>query len=170
MNTIEFIVAGSEVKRFHTVNTLITETVGHHSHGVAMMCLVFKPDCSKELLVAALMHDLAEHQTGDIPSPAKKQYGIGAQVDELEERLMREVGLHMPELSDEEKRILKLADIAQGCIFCAREIHMGNARLIPVFNRYALYLEEMSPTQEELMVFATIRHMFAFKEIANERQ
>ena len=66
-HTLDFILAGSEVKRYHTVTTLVSETVGHHSHGVAMMCLMFDPMASRQLLMAALFHDLAEHQTGDIP-------------------------------------------------------------------------------------------------------
>ena len=42
--TLDFILAGSDVKRYHTVTTLVSETVGHHSHGVAMLCLLFNPD------------------------------------------------------------------------------------------------------------------------------
>ena len=36
-HTLDFILAGSEVKRYHTVTTLVSETVGHHSHGVGML-------------------------------------------------------------------------------------------------------------------------------------
>ena len=57
---LEFILAGTEVTRYHTVRTLVQETVGHHSHGVAMLCLFLAPDASANLLKAALVHDLAE--------------------------------------------------------------------------------------------------------------
>ena len=155
--TLDFIIAGAEVKRYHTVTTLISETVGHHSHGVAMLCLLFKPDAERELLFAALCHDLAEHQTGDIPSPAKREFGIGGRVDELEERLMSYVGIHMPNLSTEDKRILKLADIAQGAMFCARELSLGNKRMRAIFDRYISYAEEMSLDGRERQIFNLIK-------------
>lgn len=155
--TLDFIIAGAEVKRYHTVTTLISETVGHHSHGVAMLCLLFKPEADRELLFAALCHDLAEHQTGDIPSPAKREFGIGGRVDELEERLMSHVGIHIPRLSTEDKRILKLADIAQGAMFCARELSLGNKRMRAIFDRYISYAEEMSLEGRERQIFNLIK-------------
>jgi len=94
--TLQFIINGSEVKRFHTLTTLQTETVGHHSHGVACFTLLLDPDASRQLLLAALFHDLAEQYTGDIPSPAKREYGIGDQVDKLERRLMLDVASCTP--------------------------------------------------------------------------
>ena len=162
--TLDFIIAGSEVKRYHTVTTLITETVGHHSHGVAMLAALINPAASRELLLAALMHDLAEHQVGDIPSPAKREYGIGDQVSELEDRLMRAAGLIIPVLRSSDERTLKLADIAQGALFCARELSLGNARMRKVFDRYLGYAEGMMLVGRERELFNVIR------EIANEQR
>lgn len=159
---LDFIIAGTEVKRYHTVTTLITETVGHHSHGVAMMALMIDPAASRELLLAALMHDLAEHQVGDIPSPAKREYGIGEQVSELEDRLMRAAGLVMPDLSKRDARTLKLADIAQGALFCAREMSLGNRRMQAILDRYLGYAEGMMLTEYEKEIFKMI------KDIARE--
>ena len=64
--TLDFILNGSEVKRFHTLTTHQLETVGHHSHGVACLTLMLNPDASRELIIAALFHDLAEQHTGDV--------------------------------------------------------------------------------------------------------
>lgn len=154
---LNFIQAGAEVKRYHTVLTIQQETVGHHSHGVATMCLMLQPEASRALLVSALLHDLSEHQTGDIPSPAKRQYGIGEQVSELEDRLLAEVGLMMPPLSDKEKRVLKLADIAQGAMFCAREIALGNRGMRKIFDRYISYAEDYILTYQEQELFNAIK-------------
>lgn len=158
-DTLNFIIAGTEVTRYHTVTTLVKETVGHHSHGVAMIALIINPSASRELLVAALVHDLAEHQTGDIPSPAKRQFGIGDKVDELEQRLMRSAGITVPDLSPEESRTLKLADLAQGAIFCAREISLGNSRMRVVLDRYMAYAQEMMPSGRELELFYTVKEL-----------
>ena len=138
---LKFIQAGSEVTRYHTVKTLTQETVGHHSHGVAMICLMLMGcQVSADLLKAALCHDLAEHQLGDIPSPAKREYGIGEQVNELEDKLLNSVGLSV-QLTPDEARVLKLADIAQGALFCVREMELGNSGMKVVYERYRSYAE-----------------------------
>ena len=154
---LEFFQAGSEVTRYHTVTTLVKETVGHHSHGVALLCYLLDPLVRREVIIGALFHDLAEHQTGDIPSPAKRQYGIGEQVNALEERLLRSAGLFMPELTPDEARLLKLADIAQGALFCSREISLGNTRMRLVFDRYISYAEQMILVGREQRLFNLIK-------------
>lgn len=159
--TLNFILAGTEVTRYHTVTTLVKETVGHHSHGVAMLTLLLNPMASRQVLMAALFHDLAEHQTGDIPSPAKRQFGIGDKVDQLELRLMRAAGVVMPELCAEDARTLKLADLAQGALFCAREISLGNSRMRTVLDRYLSYAHEMILVGRERELFNTISEIAA---------
>ena len=158
-DTLNFIIAGSEVTRYHTVTTLVKETVGHHSHGVAMLALLLNPLASRQVLMAALFHDLAEHQTGDIPSPAKRQFGIGDKVDELEHRLMRAAGIVMPELSPDDARTVKLADLAQGALFCVREISLGNSRMRTVLDRYLAYAQEMILVGRERELFNIIKEL-----------
>ncbi len=137
--TLEFILDGAAVKRFHTVTVLHEETVGHHSHTVAMMCLLLNPNASRNLLMAAMFHDLSEHKTGDIPSPAKREYKITEQVTNLENDLMVEAGIEFPTLTKEEKRTLKLADIASGMIYCIQEAQMGNNKMLKILKTYLSY-------------------------------
>lgn len=158
--TLDFIIAGSEVKRYHTVRTICEETVGHHSHGVAMLCLLLTDyEASSQLLYAALIHDLAESVTGDIPSPTKREYGIGEQVTNLEERLLKGAGFSLPELSKREQRVLKLADIAQGALFCVREVELGNYKMHIVFDRYISYAEQLILVGREAELFNLIKEM-----------
>lgn len=156
---LNFFIDGSKVKRYHTVETLKEETVGHHSHGVAMLCIFLAGEPSAELLKAALLHDLAEHQLGDIPSPAKRAYGIGEQVSHLEDQLMQSVGLPMPILTPAEARTLKLADIAQGALFCANEVMLGNVRMGKVLDRYMSYAEDMLLVGRERELFDIIEEL-----------
>ena len=159
---LKFIIAGSEVERYHTVRTLTTETVGHHSHGVAALAILLSQgqQMNPLILIAALYHDLAEHQTGDIPSPSKREYGIGDQVSELEDKLLASVGLAMPELTQAEKRVLKLADIAQGAIFCVREKQLGNTGMKIVYERYKSYAESYVLSGQERKLFDLIHEMW----------
>ena len=156
---MNFITAGADVKRFHTVNTINTETVGHHSHGVALMCFFFTDIPSNELLKAALFHDLAEQYTGDIPSPAKRELKISKEFSDLENSLLLANNVVMPELTTEETRILKLSDIAHGALFCLKEMRMGNTPMWDIFNRYIQYAEDMNLEGRELYVFKEIKGM-----------
>ena len=157
--TLDFIIRGSEVTRYHTVRTIFPESVGEHSQMVALLCYLIDPSCSRELLVAALAHDLAEHVLGDIPAPAKRQFGIGEQVNELEDKLLADAGFDL-QLTDEEWRILKFGDIFQGMIKCGREISLGNSKLRDVFDRYCSYAEERMPTGRERELFNIIKEMY----------
>jgi len=156
---LEFMLYGSEVKRYHTVTTLREETVAHHSHNVAMLVLALDPGATAPMLKAALLHDLAEQVTGDIPSPAKREYGIGDQVDELEDRLLSESGWNYPGLTSNEKRTLKLADIASGALFCAREMELGNVRARIVFDRYMSYARSLLLVGRHAELFNIIEEM-----------
>lgn len=155
--TLDFILNGADVKRYHTVNTLTSETVGHHSHGVAALCLLFQPNASASLLKAALLHDLAEQHTGDIPSPAKYELGIAFTIDQVEDRLMIEAGIEPPCLTADEQRILKFADWAHGALFCTKEIALGNKKMRKVFDRYITYIEGYRPEGREREVIELIK-------------
>ncbi len=158
-NKVEFMMAGADVMRYHTVRTIQAETVGHHSHGVAMFCFWIAGVPSRELLLAAMFHDLAEHQLGDIPSPAKKKYGIGEQVNELERQLLESMDMGVC-LADSEKRTLKLADIFQGMVFCLKEIRLGNKQQSVIFDRYASYAEDMILVGNERYIYNVIQEMY----------
>ena len=155
--TLEFILNGSDVTRYHTLKTHTRETVGHHSHGVAMLCFLLTPTPSRSVLVAALFHDLAEQYTGDIPSPAKRVLNISQTVNDYEHQILKNNGIIMPELTNEESRLLKLADIAHGALFCVKEMQMGNKSIRKVFDRYISYAEELHLTSHETELFNTIK-------------
>jgi 5'-deoxynucleotidase YfbR-like HD superfamily hydrolase len=155
--TLDFIINGADVKRYHTVKTHTQETVGHHSHGVATLCLLFDPNPSTSLLKAALLHDLTEQFTGDIPSPAKRELGIANDIGVLEKRLMQNAGISMPTLSNHERRTLKLADIAHGALFCLKEMSMGNVDIRKVYDRYISYAEELNLEGREKEIFNLIK-------------
>lgn len=158
---LQFICDGANTRRYHTVPTLLTETVAHHSHGVALIChmLMSNRDYNPQVMWAALLHDMAEYRVGDVPSPSKREFGISKMLDEFEARILRSEGFPMPALSVEDGRILKLADIAQGALFCIQEIKMGNSLMGVVLERYLSYAEGMILIGVEKELFDTIKGM-----------
>src|SRR5579859_4805294 len=139
-----FMRRGAETERFHTVPTLRNETVGHHSFGVAWFCWLLTPNNqpSRDLLLAAMAHDLPEWKTGDIPAPSKRHLKIRDQVQAMEEELMKELKLPLPVLSELERRLLAMADIMDGLMACVRERQMGNRLIHEAWLNFSRYLLE----------------------------
>lgn len=156
---LEFIKQGAAVRRFHTINTINTDTVGSHSFGVAqIVALLMGEAVTAKMLLAALRHDLAEQQYGDVPSPAKKMLGIGEQFSEMEDGLMRSVGLSplSVDLDEEEAKILKMADCLDGLMFCLHERRMGNRYMGACFRNYSAYISSAYPTGTGRALFSYI--------------
>ncbi len=161
---ILFMLKGSEVERYHTLKTLQTETVGHHSFLVAMFCWLLTPS-NPTLVLAALMHDLAEHETGDMPAPAKRKLNMSDQMAALEDDILGRAGFGV-RLLYEEQRTLKLADCFAGMLFCTRERALGNKGVEEVWSRYLSYVTEEHSDQVE----QESRILYAMKQLWTEAQ
>jgi 5'-deoxynucleotidase YfbR-like HD superfamily hydrolase len=85
----------------HTV-----DPVGGHSARVALILLHCWPNASRDLIMAALMHDLAESVTGDIPPAAKEMFPTFSL---MERHVAAANGWHI-ELPPEDEARLKFAD------------------------------------------------------------
>lgn len=77
-----------DVKRWHTVNTIRQQTLADHSWAVTIIVLALYDEMLKrgivsgvptsETIIKALMHDVDEVYTGDVPAPQKDaQNGAG---------------------------------------------------------------------------------------------
>lgn len=154
ISQLKFILAGANVRRFHTRQTLVTETNGHHSHGVACIIELLYPNCRKQLIVAALYHDIAECEAGDLPAPMKRETGIREAVKKYEHKLHEDANLPLPDLDDEEKRRLELADGIHGAIFCLQECRRGNVEeMKPMFLKYLAYINTLAFTIPEKGIY-----------------
>lgn len=146
--TLQMIVCGGRVTRFHTHPTIKEETVAEHSYLVAWICaLVWTRSHdnalpSAGLLLAALAHDAPEYILGDMPSPTKRRMNLRGAYRKEEARLFAEAGMpdfeHM--LTDEEQEILKFADNLAGYYKCRYEQLMGNRLLDSVAANYHAYI------------------------------
>jgi len=159
---LDFIIRGGVVKRFHTIHTLHTQNVAEHSFGVAWLCyLLCNGVPTRDLLVAALSHDIAEHTTGDIPAPAKRRLGISQRFDKYEMESYYGAGFEMQRLDAGESRTLKMADTADLLLFCIRELRLGNSDMEEVYQRGLSYITELEPlssTEKELIHYIGEEH------------
>jgi len=133
------------VTRFHTMRVLHSQTVAEHAWGVATILLwLHAPGVpSATLLRAALLHDMAEVQTGDVPATAKWDSSkLVAALDEAERAFHLEHGTaHIDgELTVDEIRLLKFADTAELITYTLAEAHLGNRKMIEVARRGLMHL------------------------------
>lgn len=172
MNKHNFIFAGGYSKRFHTVDTIKHQEIANHSFGVAWFCeLITEGAASKQLIMAALTHDLAEHIVGDIPSPAKRVLGIRDMYEkfEMDQLKANDLAQYM-DLHSEEAAILKLADMLEGCMYCIRERRLGNRNVEICFNRFYTYANEVAREISGLPKIATVKLLNQIREeMENEK-
>jgi len=138
----EFLSRGRAVTRFHTETVLRPQNIGDHSFGVAWLCWYLSSgNPSARLLMAALAHDMAEHATGDMPSPTKRRLQLSEAFADIEADVMASHG--MPDfedaLTEAEKATLKRADLIDGLMYCLRERQMGNTQLRAAYFNFARY-------------------------------
>ena len=131
---------GANVTRWH-VERLAPQRVSDHCHGVAvLLCFICEPGAN--LLKAALFHDLAEKQAGDMPAPVKWEHPeIKRFLDELEDKVQRRLGLAV-ELTAEEERLLKIADYLDASYYALEQRMMGNRYADDIFHRLRWFFEE----------------------------
>jgi 5'-deoxynucleotidase YfbR-like HD superfamily hydrolase len=142
--------------RYHTVQMHCYQRIDAHSWGVAMLVDYLTTDMRPRdklmLLQAALRHDMAECEVGDVPAPAKRKLGIRKALDDAEFEVLRLYGWGTPELRPHQKRILAIADAADGALHCIAERRHGNMNVVPVFKNFMQYLvteSDCGRTQEE---------------------
>lgn len=128
------LVTAGRVKRWHTVSTVGTQTVADHTYGV-MCTLLYITDgeASKDLMLAALQHDIAEGMTGDTPHPFKLKHR--EEFDYLEDRALQEINpncVFMGNLTTDEKLLLKIADLLEMGIWATYELVLGNAYALTI--------------------------------------
>jgi 5'-deoxynucleotidase YfbR-like HD superfamily hydrolase len=143
--SITFMMRGAWVRRYHTEPRIQEETVGHHSHGVAAILIILYPDASTNLLKAAIVHDLEEKMTGDMPAPAKREMGVRQVFEEYGQRLRRAAGLAIPPLTEMEEVMLKFADCLHGALSSLREMEIGNRYASEPFHNFVKYMNAMRP-------------------------
>ena len=140
----------ARVRRYHTVPQVGEQTVADHSFGVAVILAQMCPQeiLSKGLLTAALLHDLCEDVTGDIPATAKWNYpGLKNVVDRVETDIALRRGITVG-LTTTELEWLKAADLLELCLWCQHQLSLGNSYAREILDRGLVALADNPRTPE----------------------
>lgn len=164
----------SEVMRWHIVKTRQKQSIAEHSFMVAMIANVFLDDllgetCDEmdslraQLLQYALVHDLDEVITGDIPSPFKQLMTVD--VEDLTGDILGERMSNMFGACEMIKDIVKLADVVEAKKFLLMNKCSGHAEIVfaklntAVWEHYGA-LDDKYPDMNWEAVRVTIRQLW----------
>ncbi len=112
MNITETLRSGY-VLRWHTNPEMnhATENLAQHQWAVAMIVQWLYPDASKDLIMAALTHDVGELRAGDLSHDFKRDNPEFAEQHDIVETIFREnICGADPALDHDEHTLLKIAD------------------------------------------------------------
>jgi len=138
------VLQAGQVTRYHAAPIDRKQTIAEHTFGVLAIIYELEPHPSPNLIKAAVFHDVAEIATGDIPAPVKKaNLHIKKVFDELEDVALKDMGVTMPDLTDHEQWLLKVADCLEGMHYCDMRIRAGDLGAIEVRDRYITYLNKL---------------------------
>lgn len=140
--------AGTDVTRFHTWPTIKPQNLAAHSWGVAMTIMHIYPAAKKELIRAALVHDLHESEAGDIPYPYKRNDSRVAEAyADQEHEFNTRMGIEYS-LDEYDTAILKWADMFECMLHALNEVEMGNSRMVAVSQKAAGVCLETAPNEK----------------------
>tara|TARA_R110000787_G_scaffold156836_4_gene270786 strand:- start:392 stop:829 length:438 start_codon:yes stop_codon:yes gene_type:complete len=145
------------------LQTINEQRNGQHSWGVAVIIHKLWPDCSRDLLLAALYHDVPEYITGDIPADCKWRFDeLSTELSAAETEIIGDLGIPKPgHLPIKDYRRLKIADMLELMWFCLEEMQMGNTTIREVFNKgwdHLLTLELDAPSKRMLRDMTNEHH------------
>lgn len=128
---------GGSVLRFHTWPCVRQQSVAAHTWGVLALIYSLDPEPSADLVRRAVFHDLAEYDTGDVPSSAKwASAELKKMMDKVEDYFNKVHGFPGDDtLSSYEIDVLKMADLLDMLWYCYEEYMIGNRGLKIVYVR-----------------------------------
>ena len=131
------------VARYHGRAGIRTQTNADHSWGVSVIMQHFYPDCSKEMLLSCLYHDIPEYITGDIPGPLKRKHPkLKAEIAKIERGVFRQLGITY-KLTAKEEKILKVCDLLELVLYLEMLHKEGNILVGPLICKSIGFMWEL---------------------------
>jgi hypothetical protein len=118
---------GGNIRRYHAFPTPRGQTVADHSwHVAALLDAVMGDLLTLPLLRAAILHDVSEVATGDLPHGAKRREAkLKMAAREVTDAFELQHDLRVP-LTQVEKEALAWADLAEAVLWMIEDGLMGN--------------------------------------------
>lgn len=137
---LETIYDAQFINRYHTVPLGgLRQTVGAHSYAVVVLLDQLWDNCSKNLLLSALYHDVPEIVLGDIPATAKWSYPeVQKAFKKAEQKVMKDLDIDFV-LTDRELNRLKMADMLELVMYC-HKLNDSNPRMKLIMQTGVNYL------------------------------
>jgi hypothetical protein len=121
------------IRRYHAWPVVQSQTVAEHTWQVMRVYHELFGSPPAEVWEAILWHDVLEMHTGDIPFQVKQRYpGVKKALDEAEVHAAREMGVVWPEITQVQRKSIKLCDILEMWEFGKQEMAMGNKLAGPI--------------------------------------
>lgn len=126
--------------RYHTWPYIRPQTIASHSWQLARILLTIAPD-QPRLLQYAIVHDMGEIATGDIPYPVKRNNpDLATVINRLEDDALHRLGETFKtnfrmELTDDEKWTFKLVELIEMFEHGREEQILGNGFMEKVADR-----------------------------------
>jgi len=160
--------------RFNNISRINTETVAEHSYFVAFYTMLLADKVygiNTELaLKLALVHDIEETISGDLPHNVKEKYPeFLLNLEEMNDSIVKDIFSSNGEYLDlwrevrgletKEARLVHLCDIISVILYTKNEIEMGNTHMIHIcektrelLNTFVLKYPEFSFVNKDLML------------------
>ena len=137
---LETIYDAQFINRYHTVPLGgLRQTVGAHSYAVVVLLDQLWDNCSKNLLLSALYHDVPEIVLGDVPATAKWSYPeVQKAFKKAEQKVMKDLDIDFV-LTDRELNRLKMADMLELVMYC-HKLNDSNPRMKLIMQTGVNYL------------------------------
>lgn len=175
----------NNITRYSTTPSLIKESVSDHSYLIALMVIdfsyqykdLFSHVSREQLLMRAILHDLCESVTGDIPSPAKRAVpSCERMFDEIETKIssaisegrpddfayMLKKSINFSDNTDVEQTLFKSLDLLCVLIKTYNELNLGNK----YYTRVANEMHEVLTKLHNDIIDKAHNAGGAFKELA----
>lgn len=142
--------AGGAVQRCHTCRHLGSYSNAEHSWGVAMLILQLYPERA-ELLKYALIHDIPEGVTGDVPATVKKD---GVDEHAFDDFILSCWALpQLKELTSEERHILKSCDKLELWLWVREQGMQGNCFTTEIAQNLEVWFEQPGYLEPRVLEF-----------------
>ena len=134
---LKTILKSGHVLRHHTNPPLMRQNLADHQWRVAQIAYALYPKLSKEALLYALNHDVAELYTGDTPAPAKLE---NVDYKNAENAIVKTIVTDTPadvmQITPNEQLVIHAADLIEYQLFCEDEIKRGNQHYQRLISQY----------------------------------